>query len=201
MGELMTRGTNKEDVYMAGKPKDEKTFWERFNKSLENQKRLVESTDYFDWLYEFTKKHQKFTDTDWLYDSDSICESDYSQVELLTDFFTAVDQYHRRNLLEANAEGYAAWYNIKYKDAYFAIGIRVGQGAQNFVTRYKQYKEMLPEPFIEFEDILENKKHPGLAEKNEALLKLQAEANLLRNLGVPREIIENTIKQVFERKE
>lgn len=103
--------------------------------------------------------------------------------------------------MKANAEGCAAWYNIKYKDAYFAIGVRVGQGAENFVTRYKQYEEMLPEPFIEFEDILENKNHPALEEKNEVLLRLQGEIILLKNLGVPREIIEKTVKQVFDEKE
>lgn len=186
---------------MSAKTKSEKTFWERFNENFENQKRLIESTEYFDWLYEFTKKYPKFTDTDWLYDRESISESDYRQVELLTDFFTAVDQYHRRNLIGANSEGYAAWYNIKYKDAYFAIGVRVGQGAQNFVTRYKRYQEMIPEPFVEFDVILENKENPGLADKNKALLRLQVALNDLRTLGVPREIIENAIKQVFEKKE
>lgn len=180
----------------------EKTFWERFSESLENQKRLIASTEYFDWLYEFAKKHRKFTDTDWLYKKDpNMSEHDYSQVGLLTDFFTAVDQYHTRNLVVANTEGYAAWYNIKYKDAYFAIGICVGQGAYNFVTRYEKYESMVPEPFIEFEYILENKDAPGLSEKREALQRLQAEANLLCNLGTPKGAVENVIKQIFENKE
>lgn len=180
----------------------EKTFWERFNESLENQKRLIASTEYFDWLYEFTNKHRKFTDTDWLYKKDkSMSETDYSQVDILTDFFTAVDQYHRRNLLAANTEGYAAWYNIKYKDAYFAIGIRVGQGAQNFVTRYKRYEDMLPEPFIEFEYIMENRTAPGLDEKQEKLQQLQEIAIQLDNIGTPKEAVEKVINGVFKKKD
>ena len=182
---------------MAGKAKDEKTFWERFNESLENQKRLISSTEYFDWLYEFTKKHRQFSDTDWLYDRISISEYDYNQVELLTDFFTGVDGYHRNNLLEANTQGYAAWYNIKYKDAYFAIGIRVGQGASNFVTRYKNFKEMDGEPFIEFEYILENKKAPKLSEKKQALQSLREVVNLLHGLGVPKSEVERVIKEIY----
>jgi len=184
---------------MTVKAKDEKTFWERFNESLENQKRLISSTEYFDWLYEFTKSHKKFSDTDWLYDRVSISEDDYSQVELLTDFFTAIEEYHRENLLEANAQGYAAWYNIKYKDVYFAIGICVGQGASNFVTRYENPEEMEGEPFIEFEYILENKEAPGLAQKKAALQSLQDTANLLRDLGVPKSEVDNVIKKAFEK--
>lgn len=184
---------------MSGKTRSEKTFWERFNESFENQKRLISSIEYFEWLYEFTKKYPRFTDTSWLYKKDpTMSVHDYTQVDLLTDFFTAIDGYHTRNLLKANTEDHAAWYNIKYKDAYFAIGIRVGQGAENFVTRYERYEAMLPKSFIEFEDVMKGKQHPGFAEKNEALQRLQAEANLLRNLGVPREIVENAIKQAFK---
>jgi hypothetical protein len=200
MEKLMTLGTNKEEVYMSGKTKSEKTFWERFNESLENQKRLIASTEYFDWLYEFTKKHRQFSDIDWLYDRVSISEDDYSQLELLTDFFTAVDRYHRDNLLETNAQGYAAWYNIKYKDVYFAIGIRVGQGASNFVTRYKNFKEMAGEPFIEFEYILKNKEAPGLVQKKATLQSLQDTANLLRDLGVPKSAVDDVIQKAFEKK-
>ena len=180
----------------------EKTFWERFNEQQANQKRLLSSTQYFDWLYDFTKNHPRFTDTDWLYEKDpGMTERDYAQLALLTDFFTAVDRYHDKNLLQANAQGYAAWYNIKYKDAYFAIGIRVGQGASNFVTRYENPEEMEGEPFIEFEDILENKEASGFAEKNKALQSLQDIANLLRDLKVPKEAVDKVIKQAYEKKE
>lgn len=185
---------------MSVKPKDEKTFWERFNESLENQKRLIQSTEYVDWLYEFTKRHRQFSDIDWLYDRVSISEDDYSQVKLLTDFFTGLDLYHRNNLLESNSQGYAAWYNIKYKDVYFAIGIRVGQGASNFVTRYKNFKEMDGEPFIEFEYILENKESPNLSEKKATLQTLQDTANLLCSLGVPKSTVDEVIKKAFEKK-
>ena len=179
----------------------EKTFWERFNESLENQKRLVSNVEYIEWLYEFTKKHPNFTDTDWLYDRISISESDYGQVEILTDFFTAVDSYHQKNLLQANAQGYATWYNIKYKDKYFAIGIRVGQGASNFVTVYADFEEMGGEPFIEFEYIMENKEAPKLLEKKQALQRLEEVAKLLHNLQVPKCEVEKVINKAYEKKQ
>lgn len=192
----------KEEKTMKEKTMKEKTFWERFNEHLDNQKRLLTSTEYFDWLYDFTKKTPRFTDTDWLYEKEpGMTERDCAQVALLTDFFTAVNRYHDKNLLQANTEGCAAWYNIKYKDAYFAVGIRVGQGAENFVTRYANCKEMGDEAFIRFEDILENKEASGLAEKNKALQSLQDIANLLRDLKVPKEAVDKVIKQAYEKKE
>lgn len=179
----------------------EKTFWEKVKESIEIQKRLVTSTDYVEWLFDFTKKHPNFTDSDWLYNEDpEMSENDYSQVRFLTDFFTAIYQYHTRNLLKANGEGHTEWYNIKYKDAYFAIGIRVGQGAENFVKRYESYDAMAPESFIEFKDIMTNKEDAGLAEKNEALQKLQNEVSHVYGLGVPKAVVDNIIKQVFENK-
>ena len=84
---------------------------------------------------------------------------------------------------------------------YFAIGIRVGQGASNFVTRYKNFKEMDGEPFIEFEYILENKEAPGLEQKKYVLQSLQNTANLLRDLGVLKSEVDNVIKKAFEKKQ
>lgn len=179
----------------------EQTFWERFNASLANQEQLIASTEYFDWLYEFTKKRPKFTTTDWMYKKDrNMSEKDYSQVDLLTDFFTAIDGYHRENLLGANAEGYAAWYNLKYNDAYFAIGIRVGQGAENFVTRYKNYKEMNGEPYIEFEDIMQNRVAAGFVEKQKALEQLEVAVKHACSVGVPKDAVEKAIKKAFDKK-
>lgn len=186
---------------MAGTTMSEKTFWKRFNESLDNQKRLISSTEYLDWLYEFTIRYPNFTDTDWLYINDpNMSENDHRQVKLLTDFFTAIDQYHSDNLLEGNTEAYATWYYIKYKDVYFAIGIRVGQGAENFVTRYENYEVMVPKHFVEFEAIMQNKQDDKLAEKNEALQKLENEIKHLCSLGIPKSAIDQVIKQAFEKK-
>ena len=181
--------------------KDEKTFWERVNESSENQKRLVANTEYFDWLYEFTKSHRKFFDTDWLYDRVSISENDYSQVERLTDFFTAIDRYHRDNLLEPNIDGYEWWYNIKYKDAYFAINVMVGQGATNFAIRYDSYEGVVHEPFIDFEYILQGKPVPELEQKQS---KLQDFANIVREMkemGIPLSVIVERVTKTFAQKD
>ncbi len=179
----------------------EKTFWERFNASLENQKRLIASTDYFDWLYEFTKKHPKFTDTSWQYTKDeSMSATDHSQVELLTDFFTAIDQYHRKNLLKVNMEGYACWYNVKYKDTYFAIGMIVGQGATSFVTRHENYEAMEGEVFIDFEYILGQQAAPGLVKKQQILQRVQADSDKLRDLGTPKSAVLEVIEKSFAKK-
>lgn len=179
----------------------EKGFWHRFNQSLENQRRLISGTDYVDWLYEFTKKYPKFSDTTWLYEKDpTMSETDYSQVDLLQDFFGAVYRYYLDNLLEGNKEGYATWYNIKYKDAYFAIGIVVGQGASNFVTRYQSYEEMLPESFVDFESILKKETDPELYKKKKAIREMQVQIEKVRDLGVSKETVESIIHQVFQQK-
>lgn len=174
----------------------------RLIERAENQIRLVGSTEYMEWLYEFTKTHTKFSDTDWMYETQpSLSEQDAKQVGLLTDFFTAIDYYHTRNLLNANTERYQVWYNIRYKDAYFAIGVCVGQGAYNFVTRYESYDKMLPESFIDFDYILQNKQAPGFIEKKKKLKQIQELAIQLKNLGTPSGAIEIIISEVFKNKQ
>lgn len=176
-----------------------KTTIAKIVEGIENQKRLVSNTEYMEWLYVFTNSHPKFSDTDWLYEKDSsMSDKDYEQVEHLTDFFTAIDKYHTKNLLNANTEGYTAWYNIKYKDAYFAIGICVGQGAYNFVTRYESYDKMFPEPFIDFDYILQNKIAPGVEQKQAKLKQLEELIDEMKDIGTPLSAIHAVVAKAFK---
>lgn len=172
---------------------------ERLIQSYENQSRIVENSEYFDWLYEFTQTYPKFSDTDWLYSGlNKLSPQDVRNINLLEDLFSAIDRYHDRNLLKANTSDYTAWYNIKYKDAYFAIGICVGQGAYNFATRYKSIDDMLPETYIEFEYILEDKPAPGFKEKQGMLEQFEQLVIDMKKLNIPEANLEEIVKKIFD---
>lgn len=168
-------------------------------KKKERQKSLTLNSNYIEWLYEFTKEHPKFSDTDWLYEKEpSMSENDYEKIYLLTDFFTAIDRYYVRNLLDVNREGYAIWYNIKYKEVYFSIGVCEGQGAFGFVTRYESLDEMLPETFIEFDDILHDKPALDFEQKQAKLQELEKLMTELKVMNTPQDRIQDVLDKTFE---
>lgn len=54
--------------------------------NFELEKRLVQDTQYIEWLYHFTDTHPNFIDDQWDYKtSDHILEDDYKKVKLLVD--------------------------------------------------------------------------------------------------------------------
>jgi len=171
-------------------------FFEKLVARMQRKEDLVKDTSYMEWLYEFTKTFPSFRDTQWLYEKDDrISSDDQKQIEILQDFFTAIQIYHTKNLLESNGSEHQCWYNIKYNNDYFAIGILIGQGATNFVTRYESYEELRNEKFIEFKDIMEDKVALGFEQRKAGLQQLSEFLTKLYDMGIPKAAVEEVFKK------
>lgn len=170
-------------------------------KSFEIEKKLISNTEYFEWLYEFSKTYPNFEDATWYYHgSTCLTEQDKQNLDNFQYFFDAIAKYHEKNLVVANKKPYTCWYNVKYKDAYFAIGLYSRPAGTCFFKRYDYFGQMMSEPFVYFEDIMEDKVMNGFEEKKQGLNELQLLIKKLRNMRVPDSEIENAISEGYKNK-
>lgn len=167
---------------------------DQMKEDIERQKKLVADTAYMEWLYEYTEGCPEFNTLNLEYKKG--CEH-YDQLILLNDLFAAIDSYHRKNLLRAGQAGYEIWYNIKYKDAYFVIGVCVGQGAFNFVERVMEGLDGVDE-YTDFSQIMAGKQDDNYAMKCEKLRELEAFMKELKELKMPAGEIQNVFDEVFK---
>ena len=164
----------------------------------EEEKRLVSSPEYMEWLYEFTRSRGYFDDHYWAYGKEAtISDEDYKQIGVLTQFYNALAKYHAENWLQENIGGGERWYNVEYKDAYFAIGVCVGQGGYNFVKRYTGYDEMMPLTYVDFEDVMNNVPVSDLELKKAKLQEFETIASEMRKLNIPRSVVYKALEKAF----
>lgn len=173
------------------------SFFENISKNVETQRRLIADTLYMDWLSKFTETYPKFTDDRWLYTKDGISVQDYENVENLTHFFDAIEKFCDANLVKVNGDSRERWYNIKYKELYLAIGVCIGQGAFCFVSRYENKEEILAETFVDFEDVLKNKKISGYKQREELLIELEKLIKKIKDSDIPKYKVEAIINNCF----
>ena len=165
----------------------------------EEEKRLVSSTKYMEWLYEFTRSREYFDDHYWAYGKEpTISDEDYKQIGFLSQFYNALAKYHAENWLQENAGGGERWYNVEYKDAYFAIGVCVGQGVYNFVKRYADYDAMMPLGYVEFQDVMNNVPATDLELKKAKLQEFEKFAYEMSKMGIPLTMAYKSLEKSFK---
>lgn len=133
----ITKDEAQNSLYFCEKEKeiirlaDEKTQ-KLLNEMLEKQRIRVEeiekiasSTEYIEWLIEFTEKNNGgFYIDDWDYNSDKISISDKEKVEKIPLFFELVSEYVEHHPCNG---GYFC--KIKYNDEALHVGVLEGQGS------------------------------------------------------------------------
>lgn len=145
-------------------------------------------TNYIIWLEEFTKKHPNFSNDTWLYCPEKISKEDYNMVVKLPYFFGLIQKYAEKNFIKAGSEDsgfYEMFYQIKFNNVGYKIGLICGQGAFNYCCRYDNAYEK----FIDFNDIINSKKQDNVDVINEKLEQLSKLVNELIELEVPESTI------------
>ncbi len=171
-------------------------FMSNFNEAIKRKKELVAKTDYIEWLYDFTDAHPDFADNQWLYENPKrISDDDYEKVKLLTDFFTAIDEYCVVNLIASLGTERDYCYVVKYKDKYFTIGVCIGQGAFNYVCVSKE----VTTEYILFESIMKNSKDAKLDTKLDKLAQAKELVAELKSLGMPEEEVIKMIRNTYKK--
>ena len=164
-------------------------------KKLKKKEKIKTNSDSISWLEKYTDKYPRFTDDEFLFEKKVKNVNDKENVEDLGLLFEVINEYANNNYLYAIKDsGYAGHYNIKYHNIGYEIGCMVGQGTLFFCGR----TEYIDDNFIDFEDILLNKKQPHVDDIGKKLEGLQTIIATYYNQGVPIEAIETSLKEVIK---
>ena len=165
-------------------------------------KNMMSNTTYIEWLKQFTQDKEGFSDDDWLYFPEKISESDKKNVEILHLFYNGIGRYAEKNHIYPTPCDFGNFYRVKLNGFGFEIGILVGQGTVFFFNKVSLEDD---KEFIDFNDIMTEKKQDNVDQINTTLESLSNMVVTAYESGVPIEAIintlDNTIKGITSKKE
>ena len=181
-----------------------KIIEERIKKENKRNERIImlmSSIDYFDWLINFTKDKEGFTDNDWTYFYDDLSDVDKEKVDELSLFYEGIRRYAEENYIYSNIRPYNEYYLrdnylVKVGDIVFEIGMMTGQGTLFYCRKAILEKN---KKYIDFLDVLANKTQDNVSYIKESLNNLSNMINSLYESGIPIEAITNTINKEISR--
>ena len=163
---------------------------------LEIKKKVEEiksNPNYILWLQEFTIKYPVFTD-DSLEDLKKLSTIDKENVSSLGFLFDCIYDYAENNYVYAFKDSdFTRYFNIEYNNIGYKIGLMSGQGIFHFCERLKK----IDNTFIDFNDILLNKKQEKTKFIKEKLNELSNYIMNLNEQDIPLKAIKETVNNCF----
>ena len=153
---------------------------------------IFSNTDYINWLINFTKESGSFADDDWLYFPEQIDPKDKDFVDNFNLFYSGIEKYATKNHIYPEYVEFGNFYRIKYNGIGFEIGMQAGQGTYFYCKTIEICDDL---KFIDFNDIINNKKYGNVDDINSCLNALSNLIKLLHDLGVPIESITTTFNE------
>lgn len=154
---------------------------------------MMSNTSYMEWIIDFTKDKKGFSDEDLFYfKKDSNNKENIKNLNL---FYKGIDKYAKENHIYPETNEYGSYYKVKYNNAGFQIGIVEGQGITVYFCNKSSLKNN--EDFIDFNDILSNKKQDNVDLINFTLKTLSSDIKKAYKIGVPLEAIEETFNNTI----
>ena len=167
---------------------------EKRKKEKKIKSAMFSGYEYIDWLDKITMEYGTISDEDLLY-NDEINEFDRERIKNLYIFFDGVQEYATNNYVYPKSKPYCELYDIKYNDSGLQLGVMYGQGVSLFCSRIN-VEDM--EEYIDFEDIVNDKKSSKVDFINKNLEKLTNLIFELHDNGVPIEAIRNACTSMVE---
>ena len=167
---------------------------EREKKRNDRIKTIMSSIDYITWLIDFTKDKEGFNDDDWTYSYEKLSDSDLEKVNELSLFFEGINDYAKINYIYSYPRSFGEYYLIKVGDIGFEIGIMTGQGTLFYCKKTKVDKE-----YIDYLDILTNRKQDNVSYIKENLDNLSNIIISLYESGVPLDAIIESVDGVINK--
>lgn len=143
-------------------------------------------------MEKFTLEHESFSDNGWLYFLEKLSDDDRSYVDELCLFYDGIQNYANKNHIYPTQFPSGEFFKIKLSDIGFEIGMIWGQGTSFFCNRVPVEKD-----FIDFNDIIDNKKNSQNEIIKTKLEQLSSNIISLYQNGIPFEAITNTIKNTM----
>ena len=163
------------------------------------RKEMFSNTEYLKWLECFTIEHQDFSDDDWLYFPEKISQEDNQKVKNLHLFYEGIELYGKKNYIYPTECDFGGYYNIKFDNIGYEIGMLVGQGTLFFCKRTPLNKDL---EYIDFKDIMNDKKKDGVDVITKQLNDLSNKILELHKKGIPLtaiiETLDTTLTEIKE---
>ena len=157
-------------------------YIERLKVDETKRKEMFSNINYIKWLENFTIKYPDFSDDDWLYFSEKISQEDNEKVKKLHLFYEGIELYAKKNYIYPIECDFGGYYNIKLDNIGYEIGMLVGQGTLFFWKRTSLNKDL---EYIDFNDILIDKKKDGVDVITRQLNNLSNKVLELHKKGIP----------------
>lgn len=164
-------------------------------RTQELEKELISNTEYILWLENFTIANPSWSDDNWLYRPEKISKEDYKRVEELHCFFNGIVDYAKRNFLSLCYDEFGSYVFIQFNNVGYRIGEMSGQGTLAYCERVDISSDNL---FIDFNDILENKKQKNVDDINKKLNTMCKIIEELLNIGVPSKAISTRVQNALD---
>jgi len=157
---------------------------------------LTSNTEYINWLIQFSKEEGGFSDSDWDYAKEKLDPATQEKVDNLQLLFESISRYARKNYIYSSPNAFGKYYCIKLNGVGLEIGYKAGQGTTFYCRRVPLENES---EFIDFMDIVENKKRPEVDRIESGLKVLSNTIMLLQANGIPLEAISETIDRTIKK--
>lgn len=111
---------------------------------------LMTNPNYMEWIIEFTKERNGFTDKP----DKALKKKDRDMIALFPLFYQGIENYAKNNYIYASQCDFGTYYNVKYNDFGFKFGNIPGKDSTFFCIKREITQE---EDFIDFSAVLSGK--------------------------------------------
>ena len=157
-------------------------WFEKMRISDEKRKEMFSNTNYIKWLEGFTTKYESFADDSWLYTPTELSQEENEKVVNLHLLYEGIELYAKKNYIYPTECDFGGYYNIKLDNIGYEIGMLVGQGTVFFCKRTGIDKDL---EYIDFNDIMTDKKKDGVDVITQQLKDLSNKVLELHKKGIP----------------
>ncbi len=158
-------------------------------------KDLMSNNAYVNWLDKFTKNKNGICDDAWFYFTNNISEDDQINLEKLSSFYKGINTYAHLNHIYPLPCDFGHYYKVRSGDFGFNLTEIKGQG--KFIYHCMRVNVSKPEDFIDFNDVVLNKKQDNVDSINKTLCGLKEMINNAVESGVPIEALSETFNDTI----
>ena len=160
----------------------------------EKKKVMKSNTNYLEWIVNFMVDKTGFCDDDWMDCPEKINENDREHVDNLHLLYEIIEEYASKNYIYPIKFGWAYYYNIKYNNIGFQIGVMNGQGTRTICSKVKIDENL---DFIDFIDIINDKKRDNVEIIETKLEELSNYIVSLCEYGIPKEALKQKLENLI----
>ena len=143
-----------------------------------------------------------FFDDDWSYSPLEIKDNDKKNVDNLYLFYEGIEDYAAKNYIYPAILNYGSFYKIRLYNLGFEVGMISGQGTSFFCKKVIVNDENI-EDFIDFNDIMTNKKQENVDVITDELSRVRNSIMLAYEKGIPApaiiDTLEDTTKEIVSK--